>query len=114
MFKKCSMCSYPWKDREAFLADPDIEIIGYQASFEEGIQEGLFLFNHECKTTLALKVIIFDDLYQGPRYDMALTGSDECSGYCLDINELSACSAKCKYAYVRDIIQIIMNWPKTS
>jgi hypothetical protein len=24
MFKKCSLCSYPWKDRNAFIADPDI------------------------------------------------------------------------------------------
>ena len=113
MFKKCSLCSYPWKDRNAFLSDPDIEIIGYQASFDE-VKDGLFLFNHECKTTLALQVILFDDLYRGPRCDMALAETEECSGYCLDINALSTCSAKCKYAYVRDIIQIIRKWPKSS
>jgi hypothetical protein len=112
MFKICSVCNKAWQDREAFLADPDIDIIGYQASFEEGVKKGLFLFNHQCKTTLALRVITFDDLYRGPRYETELTGTDVCSGYCLDIKELSACSAKCKYAYVREIIQMIRKWPK--
>ena len=113
MFKKCPLCEHSWKDRETFLADPDVEIIGYQASFDE-IQDGLFLFNHLCRTTMALEVMRFDDLYNGTRYDMALTETDDCSGYCLDMNELSACSAECKYAYVRDIIQIIRKWPKKS
>jgi len=63
-------------------------------------------------TTMALEVIKFDDLYKGTRYGMTLTETEECSGYCLDMNELSACSAECKYAYVRDIIQIIRKWPK--
>ena len=111
MFKKCSSCGHPWTDREAFLADPDVEIIGYQASFE-GIQDGLFLFNHLCRTTLALEVMKFDDLYTGPRYDMALADTDDCSGLCLDTNALDACSAACRYAYVRDILQIIRKWPK--
>ena len=113
MFKKCPLCEHHWKDREAFLADPDVEIIGYQASFDD-IQDGLFLFNHQCRTTMALEVLEFDDLYKGTRYGMILTETDDCSGYCLDINELSACIAECKYAYVRDIIQIIRKWPKVS
>jgi len=113
MFKKCPLCEHPWKDRETFLADPDVEIIGYQASFDE-IQDGLFLFNHLCRTTMALEVMRFDDLYKGTRYDMTLTGTDECSGYCLDMNELSVCSAECKHAYIRYIIQIIRKWPKES
>jgi len=111
MFKKCSLCHYLWKDRDSFLADPALEIIGYQVCFE-GVKEGLFLFNHTCKTTLALKVYEFDDLYNGLRYDFAATGTDKCSGFCLDLAELQACSSECKYAYVRDIIQIIRNWPK--
>jgi hypothetical protein len=111
MFKKCTNCGYIWKNREDFLADPDIEIIGYQALFEE-IKDGLFLFNHMCETTLATNVIDFNDLYKGPVFDMSLADTDECSKECYDINNLDACGAECKYAYVRDIIQIIKNWPK--
>jgi hypothetical protein len=98
MFKKCTNCGYIWENREDFLADPDIEIIGYQALFKE-IKDGLFLFNHMCETTLATNVIDFNDLYKGPVFDMSLA-------------DLDACGAECKYAYVRDIIQIIKNWPK--
>ena len=112
MFKKCTLCGHIWENREAFLTDPDLVIIGYQASFEK-IQDGMFLFNHVCETTLAMGVMKFDDLYTGPTYDMSLADTDECSNLCSDMNKLDACSAKCKYAYVRDIMQIIKNWPKT-
>lgn len=111
MFKKCSFCQRLWNDRGAFLADRDLEIIGYQVCFD-GVKEGLFLFNHTCETTIALKVHEFDDLYTGKRYDFAATGTDKCSGFCLHMEELKACTAECKYAYVRDIIQIIRKWPK--
>jgi len=112
MFKKCTVCGQIWQNREDFLTDPDLVIIGYQASFNN-IKDGLFMFNHVCRTTLATGVTDFDDLYKGPVYDMSLTGTDECSDLCHDINELEACNAKCKYAYVRDIIQVIRNWPKS-
>jgi hypothetical protein len=83
-----------------------------------------------CETTLATNVIDFNDLYKGPVFDMSLADTDECSKECYDINNLDACGAECKYAYVRDInnldacgaeckyayvrdiIQIIKNWPK--
>ena len=112
MFKKCNMCGQIWENREDFLHDPDVEIIGYQASFDH-IKNGLFMFNHVCTTTLAMEVMEFDNLYKGPRYDMSLTGTDDCANLCLDINELGTCASKCKYAYVRDIIQVIKNWPKS-
>lgn len=111
MFKKCSLCHHVWQEREDFLADPDLEIIGYQVCFE-GVKEGLFLFNHRCETTIAVRVHAFDDLYMGVRYDFAATDTDKCSGFCLHMEELSACNVHCKYAYVRDIIQIIRKWPK--
>ncbi len=112
MFKKCPMCCQIWENRETFLSDPEVEIIGYQASFDH-IKNGLFLYNHVCKTTLAMEVMEFDDLYKGTRYDMSLTGTDDCANLCYDINKLSPCDSQCKYAYVRDIIQVIKNWPKT-
>ena len=111
MFKKCPMCRHAWIDREDFLADPDVEIIGYQVSFDS-VKEGLFLFNHHCETTLAFKVLEFEDLYEGARSDIAAAGTDNCSGFCLNIKELRACSTQCKYAYARDIIKIILSWPK--
>ena len=112
MFKQCTLCGHIWGNREEFLADPDLKIIGYQVSFEN-VKNGLFLFNHSCETTLAIEVMEFDDLYKGPKYDMSLVGTEECLELCHDVNNLKACSSKCKFAYVRDIIQIINNWPKS-
>jgi hypothetical protein len=40
------------------------------------------------------------------------TGTEECPGYCLHQDELQPCPARCECAYVREIIQIIRNWPK--
>ena len=111
MFKKCTKCEHIWENRADFLADPDLEIIGYQANFEH-VKDGMFLFNHVCETTLALDVVDFDDLYRGPVYDMNLAETDECSRLCHDMNKLDSCGSECKYAYVRDIIQTIKNWPK--
>lgn len=111
MFKQCSLCNHQWKNREDFLTDPDLEIVGYQACFDEA-KDGLFLFNHHCETTLAMKVYEFDDLHQGVRYETAAKDTPDCSGFCLHKNELRSCPVQCKYAYVRDIIQTIRKWPK--
>jgi G:T-mismatch repair DNA endonuclease (very short patch repair protein) len=50
-FKGCSICNKVWKNRDGFLDDPDIVIVGYQVHFED-LTEGLFLFNHTCRGTL--------------------------------------------------------------
>jgi hypothetical protein len=34
MFKKCGPCGFEWDTLDAFLGDPEIEIIGYQVDFE--------------------------------------------------------------------------------
>jgi hypothetical protein len=94
-----------------FLGDPNLTIIGYQVSFEE-LVEGLFLFNHSCETTLGVKAGKFQDLYPGPIFDNRLSGKADCPEYCLRRNDLRPCPAKCEFAYVREIIQIIRNWPK--
>ena len=107
-FKNCNVCCVTWKDRDSFLSDPDLEIIGYEINFLY-VFDGLFLFNHLCGTTLSVKVSIFEDLYDGPKYKKILTKSKKCPDHCLDQNELSPCSEECKYAYTREIIQVIKN-----
>jgi hypothetical protein len=110
-FKKCHKCWFVWSTREAFLEDPDLTIIGYQVHFQE-LTAGLFLFNHSCGTTLAVEAGRFQDLYAGPIFDDNLAGTADCPEYCLRKNNLQPCPAKCEFAYVREIIQIIKKWPK--
>lgn len=110
-FKTCPICMTVWETRNGFLDDPEIEITGYQVHFKE-LSEGLFLFNHLCKGTIGLKAGLFRDLYDGPIFEERLTGTEDCPEYCLIKHELRPCPAKCECAYVREIIQLIMAWPK--
>jgi len=110
-FKTCHVCNKAWTNRNEFLDDGDITIIGYQVHFKE-LTEGLFLFNHFCGSTISVRAGLFKDLYSGPMFEERLTGTDECSGYCLVEHELRPCPAKCDCAYAREIVQIIKAWPK--
>ena len=110
-FKKCSKCNYIWPGREDFLRDKKLEIIGYQVS-EESLGDGLFLFNHNCGTTLALKVENFLDLYDGSIFEERLSGSDGCPGFCLYVNNIEPCPSQCEYAHAREIIQFLRRQPE--
>ena len=111
-FKKCPKCDFIWLTRKEFLGDPGAMIIGYQVQFQE-LVAGLFMFNHTCGTTLVIAAAAFRDLYDGPVFAEPLTGTEECPEYCLRKDELRWCPAKCACAYVREIIQVINNWPRT-
>lgn len=110
-FKECLPCGDKWADRDDFLKDSRIEIIGYQVNFDN-LLGGHFLFNHSCGATLALHVRDFNGLYEGPVFQVRATGSDDCPGYCLYKDKLDACFARCECAYVRNIINIIKKWPE--
>jgi hypothetical protein len=111
-FKKCSCCEVPWFSREEFLRDGNIKLVGYQANFAH-LELGYFLFNHlSCKSTIGIPAGQFKDLYDGPVFTNRLMGSESCPGYCLYEDFLSPCEEKCECAYVRQIMQLIRDWPK--
>jgi len=113
-FKKCTTCYHIWNDRDAFLSDPNLMLVGYQVNFKV-LEAGLLLFQHDvvgCQTTLALRAIQFTDLYDGPVFTERKTGSEECPTYCLYEEELGKCTATCECAFVREVLQIVKNWPK--
>jgi hypothetical protein len=110
-FYSCLCCGVKWHCRDELLSDPEVNLLGYQVHFD-CLKLGLFLFNHSCKSTFSLKAEVFFDLYDGPVYKEKLAGSETCPGYCLKQNSLAPCSAKCECAFVREIIQIIKNFPK--
>jgi hypothetical protein len=113
-FKVCPMCKKVWCRRSEFLADPAICAIGYMANFQD-LKLGLFCFNHEvpeCRTTLVVEASHFTDLYEGPSLTQRLTGTQDCPGYCLHQNELRPCPSQCECAYVRAVLQQVMQWKK--
>jgi len=111
--KQCTCCGHVWHTRDAFLGDPQLEVVGYQVDFSD-LLLGFFLFNHRtCESTIAVPAGLFRDLYDGPVFSQRATGTEDCPEYCLRKSELSPCPAKCECAYVREILQIVRRWPKT-
>lgn len=109
IFKTCPMCEKSWPCRDSFLDDPELKFNGYQADF--GIMEqGLFYFTHDnptCGSTMALKAEMFLSLFEGERYEANKHMSEECPGKCLDRIQLDRCPVACKFAFVREVSQII-------
>ncbi len=108
-FKTCSTCEAVWIDRADFMGNQNIVLLGYQSNFED-IDSGMILFNHVidiCGSTIAVPVAEFTDLYTGKKYSEALTGTDECEKRCVEKLDLERCNSKCKYAFVREILQIL-------
>lgn len=109
VFKLCPCCQRKWSDREEFLADPGLEVVGYQADLEF-LEEGLFYFNHRisgCGSTIVIGVSCFLDLYSGPRYTERQTLLEGCPRFCIDKNQLTRCDAVCECAFVREVLQIV-------
>ncbi|MFZ2655821.1 MAG: hypothetical protein WAX69_12900 [Victivallales bacterium] len=111
LFKKCSGCGASWSDRSLFLSDPKVSLVGYQVHFQD-LELGLFLFNHECGSTISIEAKNFTDLYKGPVFKDKKTGTGQCGGLCLHSEELSPCPARCECAYVREVLSIIDSWKK--
>jgi len=110
-FKACS-CGTVWRTRDAFLADPDVQIIGYAPHFEE-LQLGWLHFNHDaCRSTMAMQVVEYADLYGGPVFEDRRAGTRDCPGYCLRADELRPCPVACECAWVRTLVGMLAVWPK--
>ncbi len=112
--KQCTCCGHVWPALKAFLGDSQLQVVGYQVNFAD-LGAGLFLFNHlTCGSTIAVPAEFFRNLYDGPIYATRATGTAECPEYCLYVEELGACLARCECAYVREILQIVRQWPKAA
>jgi hypothetical protein len=112
-FKICPTCSKPWKTLEDFLADPELELSGYQVNFAD-LKGGLFYFSHlheNCGTTLAIPVKEFVGLTSRPMLAVRGAQPDCCPGLCVR-NKLDPCPVQCECVWVREIMQIIKNWKK--
>lgn len=108
MFKKCLNCDHTWESLPAFIGDKSIQFIGYQAYFDQA-RSGLFLFNHNCDTTLAIKLTEFEELVYGKIcVTHFVPRSYGCPGHCADTSNLDGCqNSNCKGRSIRDLIQLV-------
>ena len=113
-FKGCPRCHTEWSDRDTFLRDPGMDLIGYQPFFED-LEAGFLMFNHDvpwCKTTVAIPVAEFSDLYEGEIFEDRLLNGPEGAGHCFHEGDLEPCTQQCECAYVRAVLKIVKDWPK--
>ncbi len=110
IFKICPCCGEVWSNRDDFIKDTSLYMNGYMADFKT-LEKGLFYFTHlieGCRSTLVVPARHFLDLYSGDRSLDICTGGQECQGYCMDDTCLKRCTAMCEYAFVREVIHIIL------
>jgi hypothetical protein len=50
---------------------------------------------------------MFVSLFDGEKYEANRNMSEECPGKCSDRKQLDRCPAHCKFAFVREVSQII-------
>ncbi len=113
-FKVCPCCGEVWRCRSDFIKDNSLYLNGYMADFNV-LEKGLFYFTHlveGCRSTLVVHASHFLDLYSGTRYTEKNSGRDDCPGHCHNRGHLERCSAICEYAFVREVIQIILKLKK--
>ena len=113
VFKTCPLCEHAWATRREFLEDDGLEVVGYQVDFRE-VSLGLFLFNHRsCQTTLAIRAQRFKDLYDGPVYQGCRAGRLRVPRALPHRWDLQPCPVQCECAWVRALLGILRDWPKT-
>jgi len=98
------------------MFDPDVEIVGFQADFSSP-GNGFFLFNHlkaSCGSTIALEVTSFDDLRPASEDLPFLEGTENCSGKCGRVEDLSSCDRRCVNARAREILSEIVRLRQAS
>ncbi len=110
--KSAPAVKIPGIPAKIFWETASSNFVGYQVNFSS-LELGYLLFNHlTCQSTIAVPAGLFKDLYDGPVFSERKTDSDQCPGYCNDREALDVCGAECECAYVREIMQIVREWPK--
>ncbi len=110
-FKSCTACGQEWLLKEDMLYDSNVKLLGYQMHFSD-ISLGTLYFYHtglKCKTTFAIKVSEFMDMYNGPEYSENMLADNDCPMYCLRRSELRSCGLPCSAAFIREIMMAINN-----
>lgn len=108
-FKVCPTCGKVWKALDEFLADPELELMGYQVHFED-LTGGLFIFIHHhenCGTTLAVPVGQFTSLSERPILTPRGQPVEHCPSLCVREGALTPCPNECECVWVREVMQAI-------
>ena len=96
-FKICGACQSTWMDWQSFVFDPAVRLIGLQAI--PGIPDAnVLVFEHRCGSSVSvlthkLRHLLGTDEGTGER--SLLFGTEQCSGHCRVLEDLSSCDKPC-------------------
>ncbi|UCF19301.1 MAG: hypothetical protein JSU87_15445 [Gemmatimonadota bacterium] len=106
-FHSCGSCDKQWPTWEAFVLDAGIRLLGLQA-VEQLPDANLLVFEHRCGSSVSLKASqLRPYLLPDPEAGIALPklfGTEECTGHCRLVADLSACERPCINAHDRRLI----------
>jgi len=105
-FKICTSCGHRWSRRAQFLADPAVTLVGYQSFIQDEVL-GLFLFNHDCGTTLTVRAVRFEDLHDGPIYELRSHAAARGPGLCLASEVDHGCPSACECRFVDQVTETV-------
>ena len=104
-YKKCKTCD-TWFSLEEIINDPDIKPIG-MAYLEGEKPEAFYFFHHDvkhCGSSFLIKVDEFKSFITVDIPMINLMHSDQCDGYCVEIEEIRSCDKQCRYAPYRQFL----------
>jgi hypothetical protein len=113
-FKTCGSCQYTWIDWWSFVFDPAVRLIGLQAI--PGIPDAnVLVFEHRCGGSVSvlthkLRHLLGTDEETGER--SLLFGTENCSGHCRVLEDLSSCDKPCVNARERRLATLISDTKK--
>ena len=112
--KTCGSCQYAWTDWLSFVFDPGVRLIGLQA-IPSIPDANVLVFEHRCGSSVSvlthkLRHLLGTEEETGDR--SLLFGTENCSGHCLVLEDLSSCEKPCVNARDRRLAVLISDTKK--
>jgi hypothetical protein len=110
--KTCPSCGKRWDTPCELLQDPEVQLSGYQPALSAH-KSGLLLFLHRpCGTTMALDLLLVNDLVGKPILASCGGAEREAAALCLSREEGQPCPNLCVCEFVATAIATVKSWPK--
>ena len=109
-FRTCGCCGQVWQSWKDFVHDPGLRLLGLQAKGTLP-EANLLVFEHRCGSSVSALTSRFRQLLPDSQ-DISgwssLRGTEQCSGYCLQLENLEQCDRPCINARDRRLILHLM------
>ncbi|HSG80982.1 MAG TPA: hypothetical protein VLC48_01925 [Gemmatimonadota bacterium] len=109
-FRVCGCCKQEWATASDFIRDPELLLLGLQL-IPKSPKGNLLVFGHACGTSISVFTGLLRPLVL-PAADAAdppdSIGYEECSRYCMSVEEIVSCLKPCPRAGDRSLLQLIL------